>query len=883
MTGLIRWLGTLAVVSAAVAATARPAAAITDEMEPYEADVFEHVVPAEDTFYEPEDGRLRGYGFAADVEFVTEAVAVEDLMSTEKAPAGFKIMVAGVKLDVVRDRDDEYPIRGTFIVDGKRLAVDYPFAVSRGQSIGAAVPVDAKSVEFEMESAGTAQRFSLTERRRVGFQPMVLYRDPAWPDVTTDVNADRIIKISDDEAEAQATLLVNSVRLSWFSPRNPIDIAMAERNPEERSSPIDPVTSPKSSRKAFLIVEGIGTGITTYDAPWFDELEPLAEADVKVKLPDGTVIESKLPNPKDGDPLMGRHYFEVPADLTSFTLMVGPASTRALRVTDDLSIPTTARLEGATWEVTLPAGNPPVQSEEPATAVTSPTTAAPRPEPDEDDSGVNAVLAALVLGVGAALVALVVIVRRRRRGGTPPDGISSEASDIPPTVGEHLSTVDLLELADGGTVRVAGPGAEEAVRASIVQRHRSADILLLARGETADLLPHTNAPGITVAADEDELLAAVEVAHLQRARDHSESNGSPIDDSRHDRAILVVAPAAVRDDVRRQLDAAIERACAEDGLAGYEATAVYVGGDPDSAAIRVEDDGIAFTEATAGPRRVATMADAEASELLRRTDRETTAIVAAPASATPQRVSLHVLGTYRIVVGDRELAAGLRTKARELLAYLAVNRDGATADAAVEALWPGTEPEKGQAYFRTVVANIRNVLRAESGAPDDAGFIDRIGQRYKLDEALVDADVWHLEDALAPTASANGSASAAGDLYRGDLLAREDFAWAEPARERLRRKVIGYLVATADSMREAGDLEGALRAAERSVECDPHDEGLYVRVMALHEQLGRGDAVRRTYEVMEAALSEIGVTPSERSRSLLLKPTGQREKRAGDA
>lgn len=245
-----------------------------------------------------------------------------------------------------------------------------------------------------MESAGTAQRLSLTERRRVGFQPTVLYRDPAWPDVTTDVNADRIVKISDDEAEAQAALLVNSVRLSWFSPRNPIDVGMAERNPEDGRPPSTPSPAPSRQARPSSSSRASAPGITTYDAPWFDELEPLAEADVKVKLPDGTVIESKLSNPRDGDPLMGRHYFEVPADITTFTLIVGPASTRALRVTDDLSIPTTARLEGATWEVTFPPGNPPVQSEEPATPVTSPTAAAPRPERDEDERGVNAVLAA---------------------------------------------------------------------------------------------------------------------------------------------------------------------------------------------------------------------------------------------------------------------------------------------------------------------------------------------------------------------------------------------------------------------------------------------------------------------------------------------------------
>ena len=877
----LRWLGVLAaVVTAVVSSSASPAAAIKETMDPFEVQVVEHATPT-DKFVEPEDGRLRGYGFAADVQWITEAAWVDELFTEWLPPEGFKILAFGVKLDIVQDRDDEHPIRATVIVDGKRIAVDHPFAVSGGPIIAASVPVDAKAVEFEMESAGTAQRFSLTEARRVGMQPLVLYRDPAWPDVTTDVNADRIVKISDDEAEAQAALLVNSVRLSWFSPRNPVDVGMAERNPGGRSTPVDPVTSPTSSRKAFLIVQGVGTGITPNEGPWFDDLAELPEADVKVKLPDGAVIESKLPNPKDGGPLLGRHYFEVPADITNFTLMVGPSSVAALRVTDDLSVPTTARLEGGSWDVTLPPGNPPVQSEEPAAPATT-NAAAPRNERDrESDESASGALAALVAVIAAgALATLVLLVRRRRRGRPGQEPVPTDASFVADVVDEDVPAVELLQLADGPSVRVAGPGAADAVRASIVERRAHTDVVLLARDETAALLSLSESAGASFAADEEELLASVEVAHLHHVRERTESNGSSRDQAHHGRALLVVAPASIREDAQRQLDAAIGRASAEDALADYEATVVYVAGASDDADIRV-DSGIAYIEGSPAHRPVATMTATEAADAL------TESVAARPAPeasspTAPQRVSIRVLGTFRIHVGDRELASGLRTKARELLAYLAVNREGATADAAVEALWPGTEPEKGQAYFRTIVANIRNVLRVESGAAEDAAFINRVGQRYRLDEGLVAADVWHLEESLAPSAT-DGSATEAGQLYAGHLLAGEDFAWAEPVRERLRRRVIRHLTALADAMRDAGDLEAALRAAEQSVECDPHDEDLYLRVMALQDQLGRRDAVRRTYEAMDASLQEIGTSPSERSRSLLLEPSGQREQRPGDA
>ncbi|HSS10393.1 MAG TPA: hypothetical protein VLL25_10930, partial [Acidimicrobiales bacterium] len=66
-------------------------------------------------------------------------------------------------------------------------------------------------------------------------------------------------------------------------------------------------------------------------------------------------------------------------------------------------------------------------------------------------------------------------------------------------------------------------------------------------------------------------------------------------------------------------------------------------------------------------------------------------------------------GPYQITVNGTEITTGhgLRGKARELLAYLAVHRHGVTADTAIEALWPADDPIKAQPHYRTLVANLR--------------------------------------------------------------------------------------------------------------------------------------------------------------------------------
>ena len=64
-------------------------------------------------------------------------------------------------------------------------------------------------------------------------------------------------------------------------------------------------------------------------------------------------------------------------------------------------------------------------------------------------------------------------------------------------------------------------------------------------------------------------------------------------------------------------------------------------------------------------------------------------------------VNVQLLGTYRIDVDGTEIRAGLRAKARELLAFYLLHPAGTTLDAAVEALWPEADPGRGSEWFWT--------------------------------------------------------------------------------------------------------------------------------------------------------------------------------------
>lgn len=168
-----------------------------------------------------------------------------------------------------------------------------------------------------------------------------------------------------------------------------------------------------------------------------------------------------------------------------------------------------------------------------------------------------------------------------------------------------------------------------------------------------------------------------------------------------------------------------------------------------------------------------------------------------------------------------------------------------------------------------MVANLRTVLRAEAGLDEPVPVVERVGQRYRLHPARVDVDLWRFEDGLAAVRRGDDDAAeSAADAYRGELLDGEDYPWADPVRERLRRRALDNLTGLAERRRAAGDLEAALHAAERAVELDPYAEELYQRVMSLYRELGRRDGARRTYEALETRLRDLGVTPNARSRAI---------------
>lgn len=245
-----------------------------------------------------------------------------------------------------------------------------------------------------------------------------------------------------------------------------------------------------------------------------------------------------------------------------------------------------------------------------------------------------------------------------------------------------------------------------------------------------------------------------------------------------------------------------------------------------------------------------------------------------------------VLGSVALVrkgepVTDTDLR---RERVRALLAFLVAHRT--TSRAAIMAgLWPDLDERAAANNMRVTVTYLLRVLEPWRSPREPAYHIRVHGQTVRLvtsDWLRIDVDEFEEHVALAARAEAEGTPSlalehnlAAVALYRGE--AYEDVAdadWIAPEREHFRGRFVATATRAGELLVGRGDVEEAERVAWRAVEVDPWAERAYAVLVSA--ALARGDrsAARRTLDRGLAAMADLGVEPSEETRSLSRRVRG---------
>jgi LysM repeat protein len=307
------------------------------------------------------------------------------------------------------------------------------------------------------------------------------------------------------------------------------------------------------------------------------------------------------------------------------------------------------------------------------------------------------------------------------------------APDLPPgcvPAGQRAGAPLVLDLLTHPGAGLTGPGAEGTARGLAVAlladtgAHRAE---LLTTAETARLLGPGDTGGVDVATDLADALGRLEVELVHRTRlldahdavdlaalaaGHPEEPLGPL-------VLLATAPPLGSG----QRLAAVLTLGQRLGIG-----AILLGAWPTGLTLTVATDGT--VEHVAGGRaaeldgaQLGTLTETEAAELLgvlaaARPGPQPEAVSsekAAPESPSEKRiepppeperagvarpVELRLLGPVRILAGGDEIDTGLRSKARELLAYLATRPQGVSDETVVDAIWPDAPPGRAHPALR---------------------------------------------------------------------------------------------------------------------------------------------------------------------------------------
>lgn len=251
-------------------------------------------------------------------------------------------------------------------------------------------------------------------------------------------------------------------------------------------------------------------------------------------------------------------------------------------------------------------------------------------------------------------------------------------------------------------------------------------------------------------------------------------------------------------------------------------------------------------------------------------------------------VSITCIGHLRIRLGTEPV--DLRSKARELLAYLATRPFlCAGHDALLDALWPERDPARAERLLYNAVWKVRGCLDT-ARTPDDGPWGRRgLGPRravhawrdrggtasasvlltergfYSLNSARCQIDVTGLLDQVARTEAAiqdgRRDDTAATWLALAQtqpdpkrLLIGEPFEWLPAFQDELRdshEQMLTRALACAD---RADDTVAALDALHRLLALNPLQEDVVARAMDLHLARGEAAAAARCYRSFRTAL-----------------------------
>lgn len=249
-------------------------------------------------------------------------------------------------------------------------------------------------------------------------------------------------------------------------------------------------------------------------------------------------------------------------------------------------------------------------------------------------------------------------------------------------------------------------------------------------------------------------------------------------------------------------------------------------------------------------------------------------------------MKLHLLGAFEALGDDGRVVAFRSDRERALLAYLAVEANGAhRRDALATLFWPEADEKQARNNLRVTLHRLRQALE-RAGEADDFLQASRSDVRIVSEDglfvdertlaAVVDRTDRHEHTGRRDCGVCVAELEEIVDLYRGEFL--EGFSlvdsqrfseWALLRQQRLHRQILRALHDVAAFHISQGNLSRARRFANRQLELEPWREEAHRQLMTILARSGERTAALNQFEICQTLLaSELAVAPSEETAAL---------------
>lgn len=251
---------------------------------------------------------------------------------------------------------------------------------------------------------------------------------------------------------------------------------------------------------------------------------------------------------------------------------------------------------------------------------------------------------------------------------------------------------------------------------------------------------------------------------------------------------------------------------------------------------------------------------------------------AVPARAEPRTgppVQLCLFGPPRILTHGDLVTHGLRARALELMAYLALHPDGARTGTMIGELLPdASDDTRAKNLIYTVIGSVRELLRTKTGH-DTTWFIQRTHSGYQLDDSLIDVDLWQVRSELATAAKTSdqtrrsSAVSAALEITGGRrFLDQVPWEWADTHILGVHHQLLEASRRLATDLADDDRTDQALTVLHDALAIDPYAEDLYQQLLRIHARRNDLPALHRAYQLLQTRLNDINARPSHTTTNL---------------